>query len=120
MIREYGQGPLPIPELHLRIADPYSAGRDNRVPSYPSFSLDTLRSLPIPDFTALGENELSLLIGWFDWLQNEPLQPFPNIHEDPVRHQIDDAVVQALGFDGDWVATIRRELAREPSIKGRR
>ena len=95
-------------------------GRDSRVPSYPSFSLDTLRSLPIPDFTALGENELNLLIGWFDWLQNEPLQPFPNIHEDPVRHQIDDAVVQALGFDGDWVATIRRELAREPSIKGSR
>ena len=95
-------------------------GRDNRIPSYPSFSLDTLRSLPIPDFTALGENELNLLFGWFDWLQNEPLQPFPNIHEDPVRHQIDDAVVQALGFDGDWVATIRRELAREPSIKGRR
>ncbi len=94
--------------------------RDNRKPSYPSFSLDTLRSLPIPDFTALGENELNLLVGWFDWLQNEPLQPFPNIHEDPVRHQIDDAVVQALGFDGDWVTTIRRELAREPSIKGRR
>ena len=94
--------------------------RDNRKPSYPSFSLDTLRSLHIPDFTALGENELNLLIGWFDWLQNEPLQPFPNIHEDPVRHQIDDAVVQALGFDGDWVATIRRELVREPSIKGRR
>ena len=28
--------------------------RDNRVPSYPSFSLDTLRSLPVPNFAALG------------------------------------------------------------------
>ena len=94
--------------------------RDNRKPSYPSFSLDTLRSLPIPDFTSLGENELKLLDSWFDWLQNEPLQPFPNMHEDPVRHQIDDAIVQALGLDGDWVANIRQELAREPSVKGRR
>ncbi len=95
-------------------------GRDNRKPSYPSFSLDTLRSLPIPDFTALGEAELNLMNGWFDWLQGQPLQPFPNIHEDPVRHQIDDAVVQALGLDPDWIATIRRELAREPSVTDRR
>ena len=94
--------------------------RDNRVPSYPSFSLDTLRSLSIPDFTALGESQLELLTNWFDWLRNEPLQPLPNMNEDPVRHQIDDAVVQALAFDGDWVATIRRELARETSVKGRR
>ena len=95
-------------------------GRDNRIPSYPSFSLDTLRSLPIPDFASLGENELNLLNSWFDWLQNEPLQPFPNMHEDPVRHQIDDAVVKALGLDADWIATIRRELAREPSVRGQR
>ncbi len=95
-------------------------GRDNRVPSYPSFSLDTLRSLPIPDFTSLGEAELNLMDGWFDWLQNEPLQPLPNMHEDPVRHQIDDAVVKALGLDADWIATIRRELAREPSVTDRR
>ena len=29
--------------------------RDNRKPSYPSFSLDTLRSLPVPDFATLGD-----------------------------------------------------------------
>lgn len=92
----------------------------NRVPSYPSFSLDTLRSLPIPDLSALGEAELDLLTCWFDWLQGQPLQPFPNMHEDPVRHQIDDAVVKALDMDADWIATIRRELAREPSVTDRR
>ena len=51
--------------------------RDNRVPSYPSFSLDTLRSLPVPNFTSLGAAERDLLSGWFDWLQTETLQPFP-------------------------------------------
>ena len=90
--------------------------RDNRVPSYPSFSLDTLRSLPVPNFAALGEPERELLTSRFDRLQNETLQPFPQIHNDPVRQQIDGAVCQALGLDAEWVATIRRELAREPSV----
>ena len=90
--------------------------RDNRVPSYPSFSLDTLRSLPVPNFAALGAAERDLLSSWFGWLQNETLQPLPQMHEDPVRQQIDDAVVKALGLDPEWVATMRRELAREPSV----
>ena len=90
--------------------------RDNRKPSYPSFSLDTLRSLPVPDFSALGAAGLDLVNSWFDWLQNETLQPLPLMDEDPVRRQIDDAVVKALGLDAEWVATIRRALAREPSV----
>ncbi len=90
--------------------------RDNRVPSYPSYSLDTLRSLPAPDFKELGNAERDLLGGWFDWLANQTLLPFPRMHEDPARRQIDDAVSQALGLDSEWVATLRRELAREPSV----
>ena len=93
--------------------------RDNRKPSYPSFSLDTLRSLPVPNFAALGAAERDLLSSWFDWLQNETLQPFPLMHEDPVRRQIDDTVTKALGLDPEWVATMRRELAREPSVTDR-
>ena len=90
--------------------------RDNRVPSYPSFSLDTLRSLPVPNLAELGDAERDLLGGWFDWLANQTLLPFPGMHEDPVRRQIDDAVSQALGLHSEWVATLRRELAREPSV----
>ena len=94
-------------------------GRDNRVPSYPSFSLDTLRSLRVPNFAALGVSERDLLRSWFDWLQHGTLLPFPLMYEDPVRRQIDDAVVTALGLDADWVETIRRELSREPSVTDR-
>ena len=90
--------------------------RDNRVPSYPSFSMDTLRSLQVPDFATLGATERDLLNSWFGWLQSETLQPFPLMHEDPMRRQIDDAVTKALGIDPEWVATVRRELAREPSV----
>ncbi len=94
--------------------------RDNRVPSYPSFSMDTLRSLPVPNFAALGDAERELLSSWFDRLQSATLQPFPQIQEDPVRQQIDDAVVTALGLDAEWIATIRRELTNEPSVTDRR
>ena len=94
--------------------------RDNRVPSYPSFSLDTLRSVPVPDVTELGEAERGMLSSWFDWLQHETLQPFPLMADDPVRAQIDDAVIQALALDAEWVTTIRRHLSREPSVTNRR
>ncbi len=94
--------------------------RDNRKPSYPSFSLDTLRSAPVPDLTALGEAERHMLSGWFDWLQYETLLPFPLMADDPVRAQIDAAVVKALALDAEWVATIRRDLAREPSVTNKR
>ncbi len=94
--------------------------RDNRVPSYPSFSLDTLRSVPVPDFTALSDVELELITDCFDRLQRETLQPFPQMADDPVRAQVDNVVTQALGLDAAWVDTIRRELAREPSVTDRR
>ena len=93
--------------------------RDNRVPSYPSFSLDTLRSLPVPNFPTLDPTKLDMLDGWFEWLQREALQSLPRMHEDPVRQQIDEAVTEALGLDPDWVAALRNELAREPSITGK-
>ena len=90
--------------------------RDNRKPSYPSFSMDTLRSLPVPNFAVLENAERELLSSWFDWLRDETLQPFPQMHNDPVRRQIDDAVAKALNLDQDWVASVRRALTREPSV----
>ena len=95
-------------------------GRDNRVPSYPSFSLDTLRSLPVPNFVDLESTRRKSLSSWFDWLRYDKLSPFPRMHEDWVRQQIDEAVINALGLDSEWIASVRRELAREPSVMDRR
>lgn len=94
--------------------------RDNRKPSYPSFSLDTLRSLPVPDFTALDLASRDFLSSWFDWLKHDELLPLPQMHEDPVRQNIDEAVTDALGLDPEWVASVRRELAQEPAVMDRR
>ena len=41
-------------------------------------------------------------------------------HEDLVREPIDDAVINALDLDSEWIASVRRELAREPSVMDRR
>ena len=38
----------------------------------------------------------------------------------PARLALDEAVCDALGLDGERVATIRRNLAAEPSVTGRR
>lgn len=95
-------------------------GRDNRVPAYPNFSMDTLRSLLVPDWGRLGEAQLSYLTGRFNWLQEATLSPLPDIANDPVRHQIDDAVAEALNMDGDWVSKVRLELSREPSVTDKR
>ena len=94
--------------------------RDNRIPSYPSFSLDTLRSLPVPDFNRLDETLLRRLKDQFDALSHETLLPFPRMNDDVIRQQIDSAVTDALNLDPEWVATIRRELASEPSVTNTR
>jgi len=94
--------------------------RDNRKPSYPQFSLDALRSVPVPDFRALGDGPRDALAAAFERLKDETLAPFPQMDEDPVRRAIDEAVTEALGLDAEWVAGVRRELAREPSVTNRR
>ena len=95
-------------------------GRDNRVPAYPSFSLDTLRGLRVPDFTAIGAADLGMLDNLFYKLQDQTLLPFPLLAADLVRCQIDEVISKALCLDSDWIATIRQELAREPSVTDRR
>lgn len=95
-------------------------GRDNRKPSYPQFSLDTLRSLRVPDFATLGLDARDALATTYDWRQDDILLPLPQMNEDPVRMQLDDAVTTALNLDPEWVAQIRESLSEEPSVTNRR
>ena len=95
-------------------------GRGNRIPSYPAFSIDALRSLPIPDFAALGKAARDSMTAAFNDLGGEILQPFPQMNGDPVRERIDAAVAQALALDPERVAAVRGALAKEPSVTNRR
>ena len=95
-------------------------GRDNRKPSYPQFSLDTLRSLRVPDFRRLGTDARDALAATYDSLCDDVLLPLPQMNEDPIRKHLDNTVTTALGLDPEWVAQVRRSLSEEPSVTNRR
>ena len=94
--------------------------RTNTTPSYPRFSLDDLRNLSVPDFTALGANAINQLAAAYDAHASNILLPLPQMDADPVCRALDAAVAAALGLDDELVSTIRRQLASEPSVTGRR
>ena len=92
--------------------------RTNKIPSYPHFSMDDLRRIPVPDFNALDSSQIATLATAYDSLRELELLPLPQMVEDEVRMALDRAVVRALDLDAEMIKTIRRELAREPAITG--
>ena len=94
--------------------------RTNKKPTYPNLSLDDMRKLIVPNFAAIGESAVARLAAAYDALAERTLLPLPQMDADPVRRALDDAVCDALGLDGERVAAIRRNLAAEPSVTGRR
>ncbi len=94
--------------------------RTNKIPSYPHLSLDDLRKLVVPDFAALSDVAIAQLAAAYDAHAADILLPLPQMDGDPARRALDDAVVSALGLDGETVAAVRRSLAMEPSVTGRR
>ena len=94
--------------------------RTNKSLSRPEFSVDDLRKLVTLDFAAIGESAVARLAAAYDALAELTLLPLPQMDADPVRRALDDAVCDALGLDGERVAAIRRNLAAEPSVTGKR
>ncbi len=82
-------------------------------------SMDDLRRIPVPDFHALSESQVTALATAFDTLCNFTLLPLPQIMLDETRQALDRVVIDALDIQPEVVANIRRELSREPSITGK-
>lgn len=93
--------------------------RTNKIPSYPHFSLDDLRRVPVPDFNLLDEGQVTALATAYDTLCNFELLPLPQMEECETRKALDRTVTSALGVAPEIVASIRRELTREPSVTGK-
>ncbi len=93
--------------------------RTNKIPSYPHFSLDDLRKLVVPDFTN-GDDSVARMAAAYDAHAEDVLLPLPHMGECATRKALDKAVCAALDIDPETVARIRRELAAEPSVTGRR
>ena len=93
--------------------------RTNMKPTYPRFSMSDLKKMPVPDFTAM-DGAVDRLAEAYDAHAQDALLPLPHMNDCPTRRALDDAIVEALGVDAETVASVRRSLAAEPSVTGRR
>lgn len=87
--------------------------------SYSQFSMDDLRNIPVPDFVAMDKQQVLRMSSAYDDLCDSPFLPLPQMEECDTRMALDDAIISALDIDAEVVATIRRELSREPSVTGK-
>ena len=72
----------------------------------------------MPDFPNMDEAQVASLAAGYDALCKFTLLPLPQILQDETRLALDRIVTEALGIPPEVVASIRRELSREPSITG--
>ena len=86
--------------------------------TYPNFSLDGLRSLPVPN----PDNcDMAALAAVHDRWSEDSLRPLPEIRSDPVRRALDDAVSEAVpGISGNNLAGWRRSISLEPSVNNKK
>lgn len=86
--------------------------------SYPHFSLDGLRSLPVPD---PDHCDMERLAEAYDQHADSTLLPMPEMDKDPVRRALDDAVSHAVqGIKIKDVEEWREAIPLEPSVNGKR
>jgi len=95
--------------------------RTLKVLSYPRFSMEDLRKLPVPELT---DDQACILAAVYDKHAKDKLQPFKTMDSCETRAALDNTVARAvgkgIGFNADQVALVRQGLAQEPSISGRR
>lgn len=86
--------------------------------NYPYFSLDGLRSIPVPDPNRCDMDRLVLA---FEQLADSELLPFPDIENDQIRHVIDDAVIESIpDLPSHELKHLRRSIALEPSVHNKK
>ena len=95
-------------------------GRSNKTLTYPQFSMYNLHRLPVPNFARIDRSVVEHLAEVFGRMAKSKLKPLPNMDSCETRRALDEAVCDALALDSEMVGNIRRSLAEEPSITGRR
>ena len=94
--------------------------RTNKEISYPRFSIDDLRKLTVPNFSAIGGNAVNKFAAAYDSHSGKALLSLPQMANCPVRRALDDELCDALAVDGETVEAIRRNLSAEPAVTGKR
>ncbi len=78
------------------------------------FKKPVLAGMPVLNVGALGAEQRQALAAAYDRLCQQPLLPFPQMAEDPVRAEIDSAIAIALGLPD--FSILRQLLAQEPVV----
>ena len=86
--------------------------------TYPHFSLDGLRTLPVPHPERC---DIAALAAAFDRLADTPLRALPEMDRDDARRALDEAAAQAVpGVEAAQLANWRRRIPLEPAVNNRR
>lgn len=88
----------------------------SRTLDYPIFTKGHIESLPVPDPKKC---DLNVLAEIFEKIQDKDLKPFPQINEDAIRAEIDDAVQEILPQLPD-AKELREFISMEPSVHQRK
>ena len=84
--------------------------------TYAAYSLDQLRSIPVPDPASV---DLTPLTDGFERLSRSEMLPWPRMPECPVRAEIDEAVATVLDLDPAELAEWRKRIAAEPTVSNK-
>ena len=84
--------------------------------TYSDYSLDQLRSMPVPD---PAKCDLAPLATAFRELGDAELLPWPRMNECPVRAHLDAAAGECLGLRPETIADWRERIVREPTVSNR-
>lgn len=100
--------------LHWSVGQRTQAGRSTT-------QIGALRRIPVPLLDRLDAPALDIAAREFDKIKTKLLRPLCQAHADPVRKEIDQAVVRMLALPpwaDEVVAKVRDLWCREPSVHG--
>ena len=90
--------------------------RRQKALDYSSFSLDQLRSMPVPDPEKC---DIAPLRAAFQKLGETALLPWSQMDKCPVRAELDAVAASVLGIDPAEIADWRQRIVREPTVCNR-
>lgn len=82
---------------------------------YARFSLDSLRSLLVPDPSRV---DITPLAEAFAAIRGNELKPWPELRDCRTRAEIDEAAARVLRVDGRTIADWRKRITCEPTVSG--
>ncbi|MBI2846244.1 MAG: hypothetical protein HYX82_00020 [Chloroflexi bacterium] len=88
--------------------------REETQGAWVKFKKPTLSEMPVLDVRSLTPTQTESLVKAYNTLSTQPLLPFPDMANDPVRQAIDAAISEALGLPN--LSVLRNLLAQEPVV----